>query len=33
MGHVTVCARDDETTVEELLETARNLEERVTFQS
>ncbi|TYT61031.1 5-(carboxyamino)imidazole ribonucleotide synthase [Natrialba swarupiae] len=33
MGHVTVCARDDETGVEELLETARSLEEDVTFRS
>ncbi|GAB3671936.1 5-(carboxyamino)imidazole ribonucleotide synthase [Halopiger thermotolerans] len=31
MGHVTVCARDDETDVEDLLETARALEDSVTF--
>lgn len=32
MGHVTVTAREDEST-DELLETARNLEDAVTFQS
>ncbi|RKD95479.1 5-(carboxyamino)imidazole ribonucleotide synthase [Halopiger aswanensis] len=31
MGHVTVCARDDATDVEDLLETARELEDSVTF--
>ncbi|NGM69980.1 5-(carboxyamino)imidazole ribonucleotide synthase [Natronolimnobius sp. AArcel1] len=33
MGHVTLCARDDNTTAEELLETARDLEDSATFQS
>jgi len=33
MGHVTLSARDEETSVDELLETARDLEAAVTFQS
>ncbi|MFD1563900.1 5-(carboxyamino)imidazole ribonucleotide synthase [Haloarchaeobius amylolyticus] len=33
MGHVTLSARDEETSVDELLKTARDLEAAVTFQS